>query len=62
MKFTLLGAGGWGANWTNLLMSDAEIDLVAVADRNPEVLKRLADRGLDTSRLFADSDDALDVP
>ncbi len=43
-------------------MSDAEIDLVAVADRNPEVLKRLADRGLDTSRLFADSDDALDVP
>ena len=61
MKFTLLGAGGWGANWTNLLMSDPEIDLVAVADRNPEVLKTLADRGVAQSRLFSEADEALDV-
>lgn len=61
MRYTVavLGAGGWGTNWLERALRDPDCEILAVADANPEVLARLAARGVPEQHLFASADEAL---
>jgi predicted dehydrogenase len=61
MTIAILGAGGWGGNWTERALRDPDVEPVAFADANPEVLDRLAARGVPRERLFSDADEALNA-
>lgn len=62
MKKTIaiLGAGGWGGNWTARALRDPDVEAVAFADANPAVLDGLAERGVPRDRLFSNAEEALD--
>jgi predicted dehydrogenase len=62
MKTTVavLGAGGWGSNWTERALRDPDCEVRAIADASPRVLERLAARGIPKDRLFADANEALE--
>lgn len=55
----ILGAGGWGGNWTERALRDPDVEPVAFADANPAVLAALAAHGVPPERLFADAHEAL---
>ena len=56
----IIGAGGWGSLLTDCALRSPDWDIVAFADANPEVLRKLqSERGVDQSRCFAGVDSAL---
>jgi predicted dehydrogenase len=59
-SIAVLGAGGWGTNWTERVLRDPSVEAVAFADANPVVLESLAARGVPRDRLFSDAQEALD--
>jgi predicted dehydrogenase len=59
MTIAVLGAGGWGTNWTERVLRDPDVEAVAFADANPEVLESLSRRGVPRERLFSDAEEAL---
>lgn len=62
MKRTIaiLGAAGWGGNWTERALRDPDVEPVAFADINPSVLDALAERGVPRDRLFESGEEALE--
>lgn len=63
MKRTLaiIGAGGWGWNWTERSLREPIFDTLAYVDSNPETLDRIADRGVARDRLFTNAEEAMDA-
>lgn len=60
-KLAIIGAGGWGGFLTDCALRSADWEIAAVADANPDALKKVQERGIDESRCFASIDSALDA-
>lgn len=60
-RLAVLGAGGWGGNWTERVLRDPDVEAVAFVDARPDVLQRLSDRGVPSDHLFDSVAQALNT-